>query len=187
MGFRERLWQWLAVVEFVRVPASVVALAEDGLEVQHYAFVARQERNHDAGKALGKWDWVELELCAIRAAAGRHEVVPFIRFGQILPRHRKHVRAIEEQVDLHQIHFAGEDLLLLDLVLPPGLPGGLVGRAQQLDDSDDLIFLAGPQNLDEDLMGLNRVSRSPHNDGLIMLLIRRCSHRVDGLGLTDDE
>ena len=42
-------------------------------------------------------------------------------------------------------------------------------------------------HLDEDLMGLNRVSRSPHNDGLIMLLIRRCSHRVDGLGLTDDE
>jgi hypothetical protein len=97
------------------------------LQVQGYGCIARQQWDRDDRQRLLQGDWPHFHLMAPPGPADEDEV----RNGRQRLR-RGEARADAQEVDLHQMSGAGEDLQALAGVFLPARPA-FVGRRQDFD------------------------------------------------------
>jgi hypothetical protein len=126
----------LTVIQEVCVTPVIVASGEDRLEVEHHVRVWLLQGNPKAWKPLREGDWVYLELVAMGCTAHAHKIAPGRKGGEASLGEGNCWYPLTQQVNLHKMHIASQDFLLLLAVKAMSFPWGLVRGAEDFNHGD---------------------------------------------------
>lgn len=124
------------VVDVIAVAPRLVALVQNGLEIQRNVGIVLPQGNADRRESLAERQPIKLNIKRQPAAPGTGCVGTILAFGNPLEGKGQHPPPRPQQVDPDQTDLAFSKLLLLRLVELSAWTGLLVQRTQNLDHRD---------------------------------------------------
>src|SRR5579884_2788663 len=125
-------WLRRARVDVILIAGGVVEMIYRLLQIEPGVGVRRTQWDRDDGQTLAETDGPNSNIRSLLDTADHNAI---IAVGQVFQRH---TRPAAQQVDLHQMHVAGQELPALGKVLLAIRSRSFIGGAEQLKHGDQL-------------------------------------------------